>query len=161
MEEYEVRESGGYSDEHGGFSLEQKDPLIRFLHRIIKQAVRILAILMVFVILWGIGDVLYVLFQRLREPPFLLLNIGDLLTTFGSFLAVLIAIEIFVNITLYLRDDVIHVKLVIATALMAIARKVIVFDYRDLEYKYVWSTAALVLALGITYWLISRKPKVP
>ena len=160
MEEYEVREPGEYEDEHGGFSLEQKDPLIRFLHSVIKQAVRILAILMVFVILWGIGDVIYVLYQRLTEPPFLLLNIGDILTTFGSFLAVLIAIEIFINITLYLRDDVIHVKLVIATALMAIARKVIVFDYRDLEYKYVWSTAALVLALGIIYWLISRKPKI-
>lgn len=161
MEEYDVRDVGEYDDEHGGFSLEQKDPLIRFLHRIIKQAVRMLAILMVFVILWGIGDVIYVLYQRLTEPPFLLLNIGDILTTFGSFLAVLIAIEIFINITLYLRDDVIHVKLVIATALMAIARKVIVFDYRDLEFKYVWSTAALVLALGITYWLISRKPKTP
>ncbi len=114
---------------------------------------------MVFVILWGIGDVIYVLYQRFTEPPFLLLNIGDILTTFGSFLAVLIAIEIFINITLYLRDDVIHVKLVIATALMAIARKVIVFDYRDLEYKYVWSTAALLLALGITYWLITKRPK--
>jgi uncharacterized membrane protein (DUF373 family) len=30
--------------------------------------------------------------------------------------AVLIAIEIFLNITLYLRDDVVHVKLVVATA---------------------------------------------
>ena len=159
MDKWQRRETEDYDDEHGGFSLEQKDPLIRFLHRIIKQAVRLLAILMVFVILWGIGDVLYVLYQRLTEPPIMLLNIGDLLTTFGSFLAVLIAIEIFVNITLYLRDDVIHVKLVIATALMAIARKVIVFDYRDLDCKYVWSTATLVLALGITYWLISRKPK--
>jgi uncharacterized membrane protein (DUF373 family) len=159
MDKWHDRDEDEYDDEHGGFSLEQKDPLIRFLHRIIKQAVRFLAILMVFVILWGIWDVIYVLYQRLKEPPFMLLNIGDILTTFGSFLAVLIAIEIFINITLYLRDDVIHVKLVIATALMAIARKVIVFDYRELEYTYVWSTAALLLALGITYWLISRKPR--
>ncbi len=42
----------------------------------------------------------------------------------------LIAIEIFLNIVLYLRDDVLHVKLVLATALMAIARKVIVLDYK-------------------------------
>ncbi|MGL1835036.1 phosphate-starvation-inducible PsiE family protein [Rhodocyclaceae bacterium SMB388] len=51
---------------------------------------------------------------------------------FAAFLAVLIAIEIFANITLYLRDEVIHVKLVIATALMAIARKVIVLDFSEL-----------------------------
>ncbi len=33
-------------------------------------------------------------------------------------MAVLIAIEIFHNIVLYLRDDVIHIKVVMATALM-------------------------------------------
>ena len=40
---------------------------------------------------------------------------NDILFSFGTLLVVLIAIEIFVNITLYLKEDVIHVKLVIAT----------------------------------------------
>jgi uncharacterized membrane protein (DUF373 family) len=74
---------------------------------------------------------------------------------FAAFLAVLIAIEIFANITLYLRDDVIHVKLVVATALMAIARKVIVLDLSILEPSYLYAIAAIVIALGITYWLLS------
>lgn len=134
-----------------------QDPLIRFLNKVIRQAVRALAILMVLVILWGIVDVVYVLYNQLMAPPFLLLNISDLLNTFGAFLAVLIAIEIFVNITLYLRDDVIHVNLVVATALMAIARKVIVFDFKTTEAEYIWATAAVVLSLGITYWLIVKK----
>lgn len=60
-------------------------------------------------------------------------EIGDILQTFGAFMAVLIAIEIFINITLYLRTDVIPVKLVVATALMAICRKVIIFDYYALS----------------------------
>jgi uncharacterized membrane protein (DUF373 family) len=77
--------------------------------------------------------------------------------TFGALLVVLIAIEIFINITLYLREDVIHVKLVIATALMAIARKAIVLDYGEIGYEYVYATAAVVLSLGITYRLIERK----
>ncbi len=46
----------------------------------------------------------------------MLMNISDILATFGAFMAVLIAIEIFINITIYLRDDVIHVKIVMATA---------------------------------------------
>lgn len=58
---------------------------------------------MVLVIVWGIGDVIYVLYQRLTEPPFLLLQINDILATFGAFLAVLIAIEIFINISMYLK----------------------------------------------------------
>ncbi len=144
-------------NEHGGFDADQPDPLIRFLHGVIKYAVRALAILMVMVILWGIVDVVWILYQKLTESPFLLLNIGDILQTFGAFLAVLIAIEIFINITVYLREDVIHVRLVVATALMAVARKVIVFDFKEISYEYVWATAAVVLALGITYWLIAKK----
>jgi uncharacterized membrane protein (DUF373 family) len=72
-------------------------------------------------------------------------------------MATLIAIEIFLNIVLYLRDDVLHVKLVLATALMAIARKVIVLDYKELEPGYIWATAAVVFALSIGYWLVVKK----
>jgi len=142
-----------------GHELENKpeDPFMDFLHEIIRIAVKVLAVLMVAVIVWGIGDVVYVLYQRIVEPPFLLLSISDILATFGAFLAVLIAIEIFINITLYLKTDVIPVRLVVATALMAISRKVIIFDFEKITPEFVLATAAAVLALGITYWLISKK----
>ena len=137
--------------------LEHEDPTIQFLHRIIRLAVKLLAILMVLVIVWGIGDVIYVLYQRVIEPPFLLLSIGDILATFGAFLAVLIAIEIFINISMYLSTNVIPVRLVIATALMAISRKVIIFDFDEISPPYIYGTAAVVLSLGITYWLITKR----
>jgi uncharacterized membrane protein (DUF373 family) len=134
-----------------------EDPFIDVLHKAIRVAVKVLAVLMVAVIVWGIGDVVWVLYWRIVEPPFLLLSINDILATFGSFLAVLIAIEIFVNITMYLKTDVIPVRLVVATALMAISRKVIVFDYEEITPPLVLGTAAVVLALGITYWLMTKK----
>ena len=59
-------------------------------------------------------------------------------------MAVLIAIEIFVNITIYLREDVIHVKIAMARALMAIARKVIILDLDKLKPPYLWGLASLV-----------------
>jgi len=137
-------------------SIEDRDPLIRLLHKSIRIGVKVLAVIMTLVIFWGIGDVIWVIYQRLSQPPYFLLKINDILATFGAFLAVLIAIEIFLNITLYLRDDVIHVRLVVATALMAIARKVIVFDFKELSYLYVFAVAAVLFALGVTYWLITR-----
>ncbi len=133
------------------------DPFLEFLHRIIRFAVKILAVLMVIVIVWGIGDVIYVLYQRITAPPFLLLSINDILATFGAFLAVLIAIEIFINISMYLKTDVIPVRLVVATALMAISRKVIIFDFEKITPPFILATAAVVLALGVTYWLILKK----
>ena len=136
---------------------DSEDAYMGFLHKIIRVAVKVLAALMVAVIVWGIGDVIYVLYQRLMEPPFLLLSISDILATFGAFLAVLIAIEIFINITLYLKTDVIPVRLVVATALMAISRKVIIFDFDELTPMLILAVGVVVFALGITYWLISKK----
>jgi uncharacterized membrane protein (DUF373 family) len=40
---------------------------------------------------------------------------------------------------------------------MAIARTVIVFDFHKIEPMYVLATAAVVLALGIVYWLMDPK----
>ena len=152
------------SNEHGGIIHEEiprkhNDPLIEFLHKIIRFFVKVLAVLMVFVIIWGIGDVVYVLYQRLSTPPLFLLDINDIFLTFGAFMAVLIAIEIFINIRLYLGTDVLPVQLVVATALMAIARKVIVLDTDKISSEYIMAIAAVVLALGITYWLITKKAK--
>ncbi len=136
---------------------EDESLLLTVLHRIIRLAVTILAVLMVAVIVWGIGDVLYVLYDRLTSPPYLLLNIKDIFQTFSAFIAVLIAIELFINIRLYLGSYVVPVQLVLATALMAIARKVIVLDFDEVSVGYVYGMAAVTLALGVTYWLVSKQ----
>jgi len=133
-----------------------KEPIIQKLRIVIRFSVRCLSVLMTLVILWGVVDVGWVIYQKLRTPPFMMLTISDMLATFGAFMAVLIAIEIFINITIYLRDDVIHVKIVLATALMAIARKVIILDFDTITTDYVWATAAVVLAMSIGYYLVAK-----
>ena len=86
-----------------------------------------------------------------------MLNINDIFETFGAFMAVLIAIEIFINIRLYLGSDVLPVQLVLATALMAAARKVIVLDIDKITPHHVAALGAVMLPLGITYWLVTKK----
>ena len=136
-----------------------EDGLIKVLQFVIHFAVKVLAILMTLVILWGVADVVYVIYQRLMTAPFMLLTVSDILVVFGSFLSVLIAIEIFINITVYIKYDALPIRMVIATALMAIARKVIMMDFKDLDWPYIIAIASVIVALGLTYWLISYKPK--
>jgi uncharacterized membrane protein (DUF373 family) len=138
------------------------DPLLKVLQPIIRFAVRVLAVLMTVLILLGVADVAWMLFGKaLWSSPRFVLSISDILATFGAFLAVLIAIEIFVNIVMYLREDVIHVKIVVATALMAIARKVIILDFTETSADFVWATAGVILAIGIAYWLVDKAEDVP
>ncbi|WP_417529747.1 phosphate-starvation-inducible PsiE family protein [Marinobacter lipolyticus] len=141
---------------HQELPVDFPDPLFRGLHRIIRFAIRVLAVLMVAVILWGVGDVIYIIYDRLVSPPLLLLDINDIFYTFGAFMAVLIAVEIFINIRLYLGTNVFPVQLVVATALMAIARKVIVLDFETLTPMYIFGIAATTLSLGVTYWLLRQ-----
>jgi len=134
--------------------MEVQEPLIGKLQLIINWSVRVLAILMVFVIIMGVVDVGWILYQKLMTPPRFILTISDMLATFGAFIAVLIAIEIFINIIVYLQDDILHVKIVMATALMAISRKVIILDLETTEPAYLWGIASVVLAVSIGYWLV-------
>jgi uncharacterized membrane protein (DUF373 family) len=135
------------------------DPLLKVLHRAIKFAIRILAVLMVLVIFWSIADVIYVLYTKLISPPYFLLDVEDILQTFAAFMLVLIAVEIFINIRLYLGSNIIPVELVIATALMAVARKVIVLDLKAVSADQIIGLALVTLALGVSYWLVKQTNK--
>lgn len=131
--------------------------LLKLLEYIIRIAVRILAVLMTLLIILGVIDVGWMLFEKAwSSSPKFILSISDILATFGAFLAVLIAIEIFVNIVMYLREDIIHVKIVVATALMAISRKVIIMDFAETSAAYIWATAGVILATSIAYWLVDN-----
>ena len=134
------------------------DKFLWVLIRIIHVCLKVLGLLMIIVIISGVVDVAWTIYQKFTSEPHFILTINDILMTFGAFMVVLIAIEIFQNIILYLRDDVIHVKIVLATALMAIARKVIILDYDELEPMYVFATGVVLVATGIAYWFVHKLP---
>ena len=152
MAEEEPRDESAF---HQELSTDFHDPLIRVLHGAIRLCIRMLAVLMVLVIFLGVLDVVYHLYDALKEPPILHLTVSEIFEIFGAFMVVLIAVEIFINIRLYLGSNTLPIQLVVATALMAIARKVIVLDLTDTPAAYVFAIGLVTLALGVTYWLVS------
>ncbi len=137
----------------------ERDNILWLLKKIIHISLKTLGLMMVLVIVFGVIDVAWTIYQRFMAEPRFILTMSDILLTFGAFMVVLIAIEIFQNIILYLRDDVIHVKIVLATALMAIARKVIILDYDALDPMYIFATGLVLLATGITYFFVHKLPE--
>ena len=142
------------------FPIETGSPFINWLQKLVSFSVKVLAVLMILIILWSVIDVGVMVYDKMANPPYFRLNIEDILGIFGAFLVVLIAIEIFVNIVLYLRKDVIHLKLVLATALMAIARKVIIIDYDKVPHGHLFGIGVVIISLGIAYWLVHRPPVI-
>jgi uncharacterized membrane protein (DUF373 family) len=146
---------------HQELSTKHHDPLIRVLHYAIRICIKLLAVLMVFVIFLGVLDVVYQLYNDLSSPPLLYLSVSEIFAIFGTFMVVLIAVEIFINIRLYLGSNTLPIQLVIATALMAIARKVIVLDLKETPPEYVYAIGVVTLALGVTYWLVAASMHKP
>ncbi|MEM1430163.1 MAG: phosphate-starvation-inducible PsiE family protein [Pseudomonadota bacterium] len=151
-----TEENSRDSSAHIELDPNHEDPIVRRSNRLIRYAVRVMSVFMVFVIGFAVIDAVYSLYIKLASPPYLILDVSDLLDVFAAALVVLIAIEIYTNVTLYLTADVIHVKLVVATALMAVARKVITLDTANLDPLYFFGYSGLGLAFGITYWLLWR-----
>lgn len=140
-------------DDESSLVKQSQDKLISALNKVIVYCVKLLAILMTLVVVWATFDVVFHLYQSVFTSFSNLADVNNLVSVLGTFLAVLIAIEIFLNIIFYLKRDAIHVPLVLATALTAVARKVIVIDYTITTPFQLLGTAAVVLAVGITYWL--------
>lgn len=133
------------------------DRTINFLHYVIRWTVKFLSCVMVLVIIWGTIDVVFMLYETVMQEPRFLIGVSEMFTLFSSFMVVLIAIEIFINIRMYLGTTTLPVQLVIATALMAISRKVIVLEVEAVDAAYLAAIGLVILALGVTYWLLARK----
>jgi len=130
--------------------------LMGWLNNIVRYMVMLLAVLMAFVVLCGVAQVATEIYFTAINTPYIMLSLNGITSTFASFLAVLIAIDIFINISLYVRRHVIAVRLVVATALMAVARKIIVMDFAGIEPIQVISIASIVAALGFSYYFLSK-----
>ncbi len=124
--------------------------LIRTFEKIVAK---ILALAMVGVIIVGVLDLGAYLLNALLTKPIGSIGVG-LIEVFGLFLNILIAFEILENVTASLNKNTV-LELVIATALTAVARKIIIFDTKN-NSNDIASLGLAVIALSISYWIIHQ-----
>jgi uncharacterized membrane protein (DUF373 family) len=84
------------------------------------------------------------------------LSEADLLSAFGVFLTVLIALELVETVEVYFRQHAVHVEIVLVVALIALARKIILLDLHDYEPLTLISIGVILLALGASYYLVRK-----
>ncbi len=93
--------------------------------------------------------------QEILAPP-LILSLDELTRIGGLFLTVLITVELFGILEVMLLESVVHVEFVVAVALIAAAREVLVLEVTSVAPMTLVGLAALILALGAGYYLIKR-----
>jgi uncharacterized membrane protein (DUF373 family) len=83
--------------------------------------------------------------------------------TFGSILTILILLEFnhSVHIAIVQRTGALQVQIVVLITILVIARKLMLLDYAVAKVDTLLGFAALLLALGGLYWLISNGGRRP
>jgi uncharacterized membrane protein (DUF373 family) len=131
------------------------------MHDLLKKfekAVTIsLAAMMAIVVLLSTVELGWLIITDIITPPFFLLEITELLDIFGLFLLVLIGVELLETIKAYIKDNVVHYDVVMTVAMIAIARKVIILDVKELQSLTLVGIAAIILALAIASRLFKGK----
>lgn len=128
------------------------------IHKVENVVSKVLSIALLVVITISLIDLMTILGQELLVEPVGFFN-TTLLDIFGLFLNILIALELLENITAYLRNHIVQVELVIVTSLIAVARKIIIFDFARYENLDLIALGFAILALSVSYWLIRRLNK--
>lgn len=122
------------------------------LGKIQKFIVLVLTALLVVVVVLSTLHLGALIAVRIWGPPRFLIPVEGLLDIFGYFLLVLIGVELLETLRAYIRKDVIHVRVVLEVALIAMARKVIILEPGDVASSTLLGIAALILALGIAFY---------
>ncbi len=130
-------------------------PIIKQFERFIIMS---LVVMMVVVVLLSTLELGWIITKDIITPPLFLLDIEELLDIFGLFMLVLIGIELLDTISkTYMSESKDHTQIVIGVAIIAIARKVIVLDAKELSGLALVGIAAIILALSAGYYLIKKK----
>ena len=127
---------------------------LKIIHRVENIVSKILSVALVIVIMVSVFDLMVVLVKDLFGTKPYGLFTQTLIEIFGLFLNILIALELLENITSYLKKHIVQVELVVVTALIAVARKVIIFDSTKYPKEDLIALAAASLALAESYGII-------
>jgi uncharacterized membrane protein (DUF373 family) len=122
------------------------------LAKIQKLTVLALAGMLVVVVVLSTAHLGLLIGEEIWKHPRFLISVQSLLDIFGYFLLVLIGVELLETLKAYLKKDVIHVRVVLEVALIAMARKAIIEEPNAVPGLTLFGLAALILALGIAFY---------
>jgi len=130
--------------------------MLQYVERFERSVYTVLLGLLLVLITFAVLTLIVGMVADLLSPPLLLLTGDEILALFGSFLLVLITLEFFESIKVYLRENMIPYELVVVIAITAIARKVIVLDLETASDFHLIGLGVVVIALAGAYYLLKR-----
>ena len=131
--------------------------MLGFLKWFERFLIQVLMIMMALVLLLTTIDLGWTIIKDITQPFSLILSVEELLELFGLFMLVIIGIELLETIMkTYLTQGVPHYEVVLSVAIIAIARKVIILDIKEISSLSLVGIASIILALTVGYFFMKK-----
>lgn len=122
-----------------------------------KAVITVLTLMMALVLLLSTIELGWVIVKDIVTPPIFLLDIDELLDIFGLFMLVIIGIELLETVMkTYLMESVNHIEVVLGVAIIAIARKVIILDIKEVSSLTLIGVGVIIISLLTGYFLLKK-----
>ncbi|MBN2338068.1 MAG: phosphate-starvation-inducible PsiE family protein, partial [Acidobacteria bacterium] len=115
-----------------------------------------LVIILAAILLLSTADVAFSISREVWRSPTFLIESDNLMGLFSSILIVIIGLEMLETIKAYLKEDVVHVELVVLVAIIALGRKVILWDFNKYSFCELIGLSFLMLSLALVFFLIRK-----
>ncbi len=137
--------------------------IVNTVSRLVEHAIywiaAVLLVLLLIVVVAGTLDVIVRIGTEFQILPRGRMDVTQILSLLGLFLVVLISIELLYVVRLYLEGRHFDVETILIVALIAIARKVIVFDIEKNDTSLMLGLAAVILSLSGALALLRKFPR--
>ena len=134
--------------------------MTKYLKVFEKVIVFALLIMMAITIFLATIELGWFLAKDIFSPPLFFITVNELLEIFGMFLLVLIGIELLETIKTYSAESKVHLEVVLMVALIAVARKVIILNLKEISNLTLVGLAAVIIALSVGYYLVKKDHKI-
>ncbi len=130
--------------------------MIQLIKYIEKGLIWGVLLIMLTILILSFIDIAWEIKEKIIAAPMFIIDADGLMDLFSLFLLLLIGLELLETVKAYLKNDIVHVEFIILVTIIAISRKVIVWDFKKYTTQELISLAIIITALGITYFLIKK-----
>lgn len=134
----------------------EKTPTFRYVKILQRIIIILLLFIMSLILLFATFNVIYFIVKNMIDQPITLFTADNLMELFSIFLVILIGIELLETVKAFLQKEVIQVEIVVLVAIIAVARKVIIWDFSEYDSLEIFGLSAILITLALTYFLIRR-----
>jgi len=123
-----------------------------------KSVVAALTLMVAISVVLTLAQSGYALYQAIASEHHLL-DHETFIRVFGTFMTVLIALEFNHTVLPEItgKAPVVKVRAVLLVALLALARKAVLVDFKETDYTSLIGLAVLIVAITAAYWAIQKE----